>query len=324
MHCFNNNYVIPAGVAFYSLLKNANSNYNYKIYVVHNDITEKNQKILSQIVSQFNNAQIEFINIENNFSELFKKTKNKSHFSKEIYYKFLAPSLFKNYDKIIVSDVDVLWLDDISKLYFDFNINEDFYIYGWRELIQSNNTQEELWKKKKYKKFPKNDYHKLKIDVGFCVFNLKKMREDNLEEKFIEYANKNLNNLFCPEQDAINVVCYPKIKFMPANAIVCSEAYKNYLKTKKCYSDEIYSKEEKEFAFNNPIQFHWATHKKVWIEECPLKDLWKEYLFKTPKIFQELYIDYLEKNSNANSKIIFSIKHPFREKIFQLIKKPLP
>ena len=55
------------------------------------------------------------------------------------------------------------------------------------------------------------------------------MREDNLEEKFIEYANKNLNNLFCPEQDAINVVCYPKIKFMPANAIVFSEAYKNYL-----------------------------------------------------------------------------------------------
>ena len=32
MHCFDNNYVIPAGVAFYSLLENANPNYFYKIY----------------------------------------------------------------------------------------------------------------------------------------------------------------------------------------------------------------------------------------------------------------------------------------------------
>ena len=31
VHCFDNNYVLPAAVAFYSLLENADSNYFYRI-----------------------------------------------------------------------------------------------------------------------------------------------------------------------------------------------------------------------------------------------------------------------------------------------------
>lgn len=43
VHCFDNNYIIPAAVAFYSLLEKSNNNYNYKIYVLHEDITQLNQ-----------------------------------------------------------------------------------------------------------------------------------------------------------------------------------------------------------------------------------------------------------------------------------------
>ena len=39
MFCFDKNYVIPAGVAFFSLMEHANQNYNYKFYILHSDMT---------------------------------------------------------------------------------------------------------------------------------------------------------------------------------------------------------------------------------------------------------------------------------------------
>jgi len=53
MHCFDDNYVIPASVSFLSMLENANPRYFYKLYVLHTDISEKNQNTLNSIVSKF-------------------------------------------------------------------------------------------------------------------------------------------------------------------------------------------------------------------------------------------------------------------------------
>lgn len=39
---FDDNYAIPAGAAIYSLLDNANKNYNYELFILHNnDFFEK-------------------------------------------------------------------------------------------------------------------------------------------------------------------------------------------------------------------------------------------------------------------------------------------
>ncbi|QRZ21893.1 hypothetical protein H9L11_11915 [Vibrio sp. sp1] len=48
VHCFDNNYVIPAAVAFYSLLEKSDKNYKYQIYVLHEDITLLNQEKLKK------------------------------------------------------------------------------------------------------------------------------------------------------------------------------------------------------------------------------------------------------------------------------------
>jgi lipopolysaccharide biosynthesis glycosyltransferase len=53
MHCFDNNFVIPAAVSFYSMLDNANPRYDYKLYVLHSDITVRNQDKLKELVSGF-------------------------------------------------------------------------------------------------------------------------------------------------------------------------------------------------------------------------------------------------------------------------------
>lgn len=48
LHFFNNKYVTPAAVSFYSMLENADKNQNYILYVGHSDITKENQEKLKK------------------------------------------------------------------------------------------------------------------------------------------------------------------------------------------------------------------------------------------------------------------------------------
>ena len=82
------------------------------------------QKELQNIVAGFANASLEFIQMNGRFKELFNSTKSKNHYSKEMFYKFLPPRLFPDYDKIIITDVDVVYQGDISKDFADFNVEE--------------------------------------------------------------------------------------------------------------------------------------------------------------------------------------------------------
>ena len=52
MHCFDNNYVIPAAVSFYSMLKYADPKYQYRLYVLHTDITTQNAAKCGEPISQ--------------------------------------------------------------------------------------------------------------------------------------------------------------------------------------------------------------------------------------------------------------------------------
>jgi len=111
MFCFDKNYVIPAAVAFYSLMENASKNYNYTFYILHSDIEEKQELKLKETIKEFKNCELEFINMDNKLEDFWKENYKGGHFSKEVMYKLLVASLFPNLDKIIVSDVDVVFLN---------------------------------------------------------------------------------------------------------------------------------------------------------------------------------------------------------------------
>lgn len=298
MFCFNNNYAIAGGVAFYSMLENANKDFDYKLFVLHNDITEENQCLLKKTVKMFPNADLTFVDMNNKFDDLYSKTKSHAHFSKEMYYKFLAPSIFKEFDKILITDVDVVFLSDISTLYNDFDVREDYYFSG----VAHCSTE---FKQKAYKEMTQEEIQKLLVKAGLLVYNLKKMRQDNCEEKFIDFALKNAKRIKLPEQDTINIVCYPKIKKMPANAILCCCDYLENMK---------------EEDLNNIIQYHYAKKAKPWNAKVARADLWFKYLLKTPMF--EKYMEILEEKFNPKIKTVFSFAFPFYKKKFSLVKIP--
>ncbi len=318
VHCFDNNYVLPAAVAFYSLLENADSKYFYKIYVLHNDITLENQEKLIKNIEKFKNSELIFIDMKNRFLDTWEKLQAKEHYSKEMFYKLLTPSIFREYEKIVLSDVDVIYLDDISKEFLNFDINENFYFAGISG-IGKRNYYINLYKKY----FSDEDTEKLKYGAGYLIMNLKKCREDLIEDRFFECIKNKIQGLKQPEQDVLNLCCYPYIKSLPLKNMVCTYMYDELGREKEIYS-EIYKKEDEiEEALKNPVQLHYATGTKPWKSlNCTKSKEWFNYLLKTS--FAEEFFDNIQRKYIDNpNKLICKFSIPFSKKrklIFTLEK----
>ena len=278
MFCFNNEYAIPAAVAFRSLLENASKNYFYKLYVSHTDIALENQKKLQEVALYFQeHASLEFLLVKNCFEDLWKKTKTKGHYSKEAFYKLIAPSLFPQYEKIIISDVDVVFLGDVSPSYFSFDPAEDIYVAG------VGGVGKILYILDDYKNdFSPEEISKIVINAAYMVYNLNKMRKDNLESCFLKCVESNYLRILQLEQDVINLCCYPKIKFLPLKNMMCTYVYDLYKTDEDFNNDETFSRLELTEAMENPVALHYSGHKKPWKEDCTKAEEWFRYVRKTP------------------------------------------
>lgn len=302
MHCFDNNYVIPAAVSFYSMLLNADKTKRYKLLVLHDNITEANQKRLAELVSRFNNASIDFIDTKGKFSDLYNALPGTA-FSKEIFYKFLPPVLFPEYDKIIITDVDVIFCGDISVEYNRFDIygnDKKCYLAGNARHFETYKLDGET-----------DSRYQREVLAGYWIFNLNKMREDNMYEKFVDYAWKNVKTLRNPEQEVVNYCCYPDIKILPPNTIVSALSYGMNL-----YENDEFLNSLFQTAKKNPLQIHFSESRgKAWNKvNTPKWYLWLTYLKETS--FFEDYILNMQRAIELYdaSKKIISIKIPFRER----------
>lgn len=318
VHCFDNNFVLPACISFYSMLEHADKKYFYKLYVMYSDISLENQKKLVKIVNNFSNASIDFVNMNNQFSDLFSQTENKKHYSKEIYYKFLVPQIFTQFDKAIITDVDVVFLDDISKDFISFDINDNYYLAGVRSLLKKDSWLLDF--KKRYSDFTKEEKDKLLTGAGYWIFNLKKMRDDNMVNKFIDFALKNSKRIIQPEQDTVNIVCAPNIKLLHPRVMVCAFHYNMY-KSSDDYSEDLrYDSVVVREAIENPVQLHYAG-KKPWNGYKTMSKVWFEYLYKLDLI--EEYVDFINILLKSKTKKIFSFKLPLIKREIIISKSKL-
>ena len=292
MFSFDNNYTIPAAVAFYSLLEHADRNYDYVLYVLHSDITETNQLKLAETIEPFLAfSRLEFVNMAHRFDDLWVKIKTKGHFSKEVMYKVLVASIFPQYEKLIVSDVDVVFLNDISRSYTEFDVKDDYYLGGVKavgRVMHYMDNYRPIFSEEEIKKLS-----------GFCggylVFNLKKLRKDKMEDKFIECFKTEGHRINQMEQDVLNLCCYPKTKALHLKYVTCSYVWDYYKEDSDFDNDLCYSREELKEAMLNPVQLHYATSIKPWKNvDCTKSEEWFKYIVKTP--FLKEYLANLPKN----------------------------
>ena len=110
----DNNYVMQTGVTILSLLESAHTSTVYEIFVlINNDVTEESKQCLRKQVSYFPNHTIDFISIGTTFENSFEIR----NISIATYSRLLIPWLLPQYDKIIYSDVDIIFHTDLTNAY---------------------------------------------------------------------------------------------------------------------------------------------------------------------------------------------------------------
>lgn len=273
---FDKYYVMPAAVAFHSLLKSADKTYMYRLHVLHTGLRVSDQKLLMQVVSRFKNATLSFLDTSD-FPIAGKAQKGKAHFSKEIFYKLIAAKVFPQYDRIICSDVDVIFQGDIAPSYFMYE-NEFFYYAGVGQIVQSRRMES-------YKEeFTLNEQEVLEQEIaaGYLLMNLKAIRENGMQKRLTDFYLNNYHRLKLPEQDCLILCCWPHVRQLPMEYVVCNSYYRmDTASIAFNAKNASLPKERKsmlnlfEQALSHPIQLHYVGPYKPWNSfRCPRQRYW--------------------------------------------------
>lgn len=201
----------------------------------------------------------------------------------EAYFRLFMDKMLPEYDKVIYSDVDVLFCGDLSEIF-----NENLENFDWAGVIAERQDE----KNGIHTHFDENTKEYIYMD-GFMVANLKAWRKKNLLERFIKTISEYGTKLKMFELDVLNL-CSDNILDVPFNYCVLENIYDNDDITQaKEYPwlYNVYGKEKLSEAKNNPIIIHYAgKDTKIWLrshEEIPAYYL--EYIKKSPFYSKDLH-----------------------------------
>ena len=144
---------------------------------------------------------------------------------------------------------------------------------------------------------------------GVLLINLKKWREDNIEEKFIRLLRQNNGYFVFNEQSILNSVFEGRIRIMPqqynVNSLIYLFSYEELLRLRRPYNFS-YTSKECEWAREHPVITHFTGNfyvlRRPWIENSdhPHKDAFLKYYRMTPWSEESLYpMDSVKKDSKA-------------------------
>lgn len=194
----DNNYVVQTAIAITSIITNKMPETDLNINILTNDLDENNIDLLKSLSTK--GAQINIISASDKILQ-FKDIIQERHVTYTALLKFYIPEIFKNLDKILYLDSDVIIQTDLSEFY-NHNIH-DYYT----ECVLDIQT----YNKKHLKKI--NYPHEKYFNSGVLLLNLSKMRQDNVTEKLINHKlNAKVYDFM--DQDTLNFILGSKSKFI--------------------------------------------------------------------------------------------------------------
>lgn len=260
----DDNYAFQTGVAISSIIKNKKKDTEYEFFILENGKLADQSK--EKIQNTFGrDVDIHFLYVD---EKKFREAYTAIYISVATYYRFLIMDLLPQYDKCIYLDVDLLVLFDLNAVY-ELNI-EDYYLASvldcgiqyYNEKYKSYLLEMDISSDKEY------------FNAGFLVMNLKKMRQDNLKNKLMEYVGHPFKMM---DQDILNKCCRGYVKYLPLKY----NLFAGYYQHEYCLKNKAYSEQEIREAQESPAIIHYASSYKPWINVAYDKNgIWWEYARK--------------------------------------------
>ena len=297
---FDKNIILAAYIAIQSLIDTAYNATNYNIHIFHDGIHKKYLKEFEKITNNTHHKLYTHLIERERFKDA---PKNKNGWTEMVYYRLLIPEILPQYDKVIYSDVDVLFKDDLSDLY-----NMDLENYELAALSTSINIDSDENRAIGKIYFPENK-NKYQYNSGILVFNSKKMREEKTVDKFFETIEQFKDRLKFFDQDVINITCN-RITQIDVRYNMFQPIYYNddFTNTKEYHVlKSIYTKEELIKKKNSTKIIHYAGP-KPWLAKNPPKE-YEIYMKKVPKA-----LNYYSRHDSA---VKFLNYHPIIAKLYR-------
>ncbi|MDR0602851.1 MAG: glycosyltransferase family 8 protein [Bacteroidales bacterium] len=285
---FDDNFVIAAGVCLSSLLENAKQDTFYDIFILYSEInlSKKNRMSIMTIKEKYPNCNITYINV----GKAFENSYEIRNTTIAAYYRLLLPELISIYDKVIYSDVDIIFQDDLHNIYKS-SLHSNQLIGG---VCDGAVFSEDKWTKHHFNKLNCNP--KKYINSGFLILNLKLMRDEHIVNIFKKHQNK---KYYWQDQDIINIVCKGRIEIFPFKynytQIIYLYAHTNS-KFSSNHQNEIFDAEQK-----GVIHY---TIGKPWNSYCLRGDIWWEYYRKSIFYDKDYYYKTCSSITNKNIDIM--------------------
>lgn len=272
---FDNNLVLPACVCISSLLSNANEDTFYDIFILYSESSKIDRTDLDTLPMYYNNCKINYRLVDNTFDAAFEIR----GITTPAYYRLLIPELISEYDKVIYSDVDVVFRMDLWDLY---QINLDgYYLAATRDLglNLSNDGVEYI---KTLNGVKAGDY----LQSGFIVLNSSLILRDGLVGQFKSLAKQKLK---FQDQDILNIACHDKVKYLSLEYNMTDYSFYYVMKEYDRLLD-MFGKEAVDVAMNKGT-LHYNGH-KPWKKYCVNFDIWWEYYRSSPFFDPQFYFDF--------------------------------
>ena len=253
-------YVQHCTVLIASILLNNKSKYTYRFHILDGGISNKNKFYIEKLrkIQYFEIFYYEMDTYDFSFLPL-----NRENISVATYYRLeIINILPKDIEKVIYLDCDIVVDGDLAELW-ETDVSE----------VYSGVVEDES-SIKNSKKLGLQNY----FNAGVLLLNLKKLRENNFQDKWINYYENNQNIINLQDQDILNGVFNNNVKWLSlkwnANSTIFAKAKYKHFYTNE---DEFYTKQ-------NRIIIHFTEKYKPWNHKSyhPLRKIYFKYLLKTP------------------------------------------
>ena len=329
--CFNvsDEYVCHLSVVILSICHCANTLDDYIINVLSPDITKQSKSKITNQLLGYKNISVNFIDPNAIANSLLNANIYKSGYHDIVFNKLLLAEVFKEKEKILFLDVDLVILNDLAKLFYNEEKNKEVLFVVGRDLFFTYfyNCS------KSFKAYCDNRLLMNKesgyFNTGVMLIYPKRCNEVNLTDLLIEALNTFENPLIA-EQDIYNYTVKKNqlsIGFFDPQWNVDLNALNHQVqKPFDLYWDEPY-KSQYEKSLKSPCVIHYAGPNKPWLSiDTPFADYYWKYAAQTDffkQIFTSLIVNTCNTSKGINqlqSKRIFSITTKFNKNIFGIIR----
>lgn len=272
----SNEYVPYLSVYLESIKSFASNDTNYDVVILEQSITNENKAILKEFFETKPNLSLRFYNP----SQLFENsdlTVSHYYLCKESYFRLGAPIIFKNYKKLIFTDLDLIFNYDPKALYDEETNNAPICAVlepVWSSWINRNATVTGV----NIIDYSKNvlklkDLHQY-FNTGVMLMDVDKLNKNNYAEAFLKKLSNGTNYLY-QDQDVINEVLESKLGVLP------------WKWNNEIFGNHVMKIANKEFltycTFNEKNIIHWIGPLKPWVKpDVELANYWWKYARKTP------------------------------------------